>query len=172
MERTYMILTTNALRNYDYNGILIYHNSYIDRQRRFENTNGLKFNERYPRFKLQKIIEFDDANGKKKFNAYDYFKNVSSFEIILVLSGYDDGKPQIDVCYFDKSQSGWGEKNNGIQKWNNNSWVTEPFDELAEDSLDDGEIKAIKQVLNNFFNAYMKADNPNFDLLQNRYLTI
>lgn len=164
---TYLVFTTNALRNNIGDGTLEYYKKYESPFSSFTKADE-PFSADHPEFfycneftvkRCTPQSEIIDKARKALGNiAMTQRKNTFyREEVILLLSCNDDGEFDLDVIYYET---------------NTRKWTMEPFADLAEDSdLTDKQKKRVLDKLTNFYDAMNDNSHATIKDLQEEYLT-
>lgn len=150
MEKTYLILTTNVLRNYNLDGTLTFHNRYIlPLSSVLTRKPPVRFDNEHPAFTYHRTI---------KLRPYQTLSpelsraNIGNDEIVLAV-----GEDELIVTYHNK---------------NSHAWEQETFDDLAFDSdFTDEQQKYIHTKVTDFYKAFTNDPKANIAKLQEEYLT-
>ena len=158
---TYLVFTTNALRNNIGDGTLEYYKKYESPFSSFTKADDPEFfycNE----FTVKRCTPQSEIidKARKALGNIAMTQRKNTFyreEVILLLSCNDDGEFDLDVIYYET---------------NTRKWTMEPFADLAEDSeFTEKQTSYVVDKLVDFYNV--KDNNPKAKIrdLQKEYLT-
>lgn len=163
---TYLVFTTNALRNNEGDGTLDYYDRYIISYPIKENS---PFNKDHSQFCYYgKITVRFDYSQKEIINIAKFkigesiiIKEHRNFlnreDVLLLLSCNNEQQFRLDVVFSDSTK---------------NQWSMEPFDDLAYDSnLTDRQANHIMKRLTDFYEALQNNPNARITELQEKYLS-
>lgn len=163
---TYLVFTTNALRNNIGDGTLDYYKRYESPYSAYSKEDG-PFNADHPEFfycneiTVKRNILEDELIRKARTALGNLIitqrKNEFCNEEIILLLSYDENEFSLNVIYCDTK---------------NRKWTIEPFEDLADDSdITNKQRQYIMGKLINFYNERINNPNAEIAYLQEEYLT-